>query len=692
MAVTITRDLTDLWNSEVDTGWTGLETTLYAGWQREGSNCEGIAVSNTTVTGYRTFSSFDMSDKAVYIWMYCAGNMDTIANGGLGIVLGDGTNRRAYYVGGSDYLSFQVGIWSCFMVDATNPPTGYNQELGSAAPNFAAITQVGVHCKTLSKALGGADNFFIDMARYGYGITIGGGGVATEGTFAEAAADDESTASGKAYGIIRTMATGVYGVQGRIQIGNSGTSSSYFDDEDSVVVFENNGAGSSLYSLGVVANSTGTNSIVMGNKVGSGDTAIGANGVTIMSAGPNTSVDLDDTNADTVNIYGSKFFKIAGGLTLSTDTAHEFIGNTIDQTGIVTANQCIIRGCTFSGTTDASSDGSSLLWNSTINIKNSSFNSNTDATNDPHGIKHTATGTFTYDGLTFSGNDYDIDNNSGDAITINAVNDADPQTYENTTGTSTTINNPKTVTTSVEDSGGTAIENAQVFIKKAGDYYSYTSHNTNNTAGLGTFEVNEVVDTDLPQTGWLHVWDADTNTKQNYQYQSWTGKIFTLRTEVTGSATSTDGSDPEIKLISTSTNFLTLEASGDIAEGDAIRNTSDTGAWAIVDEIVDADNITTTPLQGGTTNEWQNTNGFSFHRLAIDYVNTDLVDIPLFNGQTDASGDTSTTYNGTTPASITVRIRSNQGATKYIPYNTSGTITSDGYNLTAVLTEDEVAT
>jgi hypothetical protein len=68
-----------------------------------------------------------------------------------------------------------------------------------------------------------------------------------------------------------------------------------------------------------------------------------------------------------------------------------------------------------------------------------------------------------------------------------------------------------------------------------------------------------------------------------------------------------------------------------------------------------------------------------------------LVDIPLFNGQTDSNGDLATTFGGTTPPSIVVRVRSNQGGTKYIPYNTSGSITSSGYSLTVVLTEDTVA-
>lgn len=235
-----------------------------------------------------------------------------------------------------------------------------------------------------------------------------------------------------------------------------------------------------------------------------------------------------------------------------------------------------------------------------------------------------------------------------------------------------------------ENSAGTNIEGAQVFIRKSGYYYSYSS-DANNDAGDTDFVVNEVVDTDIPQTGWLHVWDASTNTKQNYRFQSWTSKTFTLNATVSGSATSTHGTEPTTHLVSTSTNFLTA----DIEEGDTIRNTT-TGAWAVIDEIVDADNITTSPLSSG---QWTSGDGFSLHTLAVNYAdNDDLVDIPLFNGQTNASGNTSLSYYGSTPVAVVVRIRSNEGSPKYVPYNTSGTILSTGYSLTAVLTEDSVAT
>jgi hypothetical protein len=264
------------------------------------------------------------------------------------------------------------------------------------------------------------------------------------------------------------------------------------------------------------------------------------------------------------------------------------------------------------------------------------------------------------------------------------ANDANSYTLIDSNGVTRTPPATYPISITANDASNNPVEGAQVFVRKSGSYYDYTSHNTNNSAGDATFEVNETVDTDLPQSGWLHVWDSSSNTKQNYRFQSWSGLSFALNTEVTGSATSTGSST---SLISTSTNFLTA----DIEEGDAIRNTIDV-SWAVVDEIVDADNITTSPLQGGSDNTWTSGDTFSVHRLALTYDNTDTADVPIFNGQTNASGIASTTYAGSVPINIVVRIRSNEGATKYIPFNTSGTLSSSGFSLTAVLTEDTVAT
>ena len=166
MSVTITNNMTTLYDAESTSGWTTDDAvTTYTGFQRQGTYCIGMQASNGTTYAYKTITSTNLSNKVIYSWLR-SGNPTTKANGGFRIILGDGTNRRAYYVGGSDDMGFQVGTWSCFVLDTSNLPTNYSQLAGSSAPNLSAITEVGAQFNYASKAVGNADNVFIDICRY----------------------------------------------------------------------------------------------------------------------------------------------------------------------------------------------------------------------------------------------------------------------------------------------------------------------------------------------------------------------------------------------------------------------------------------------------------------------------------------------------------------------------------------------
>lgn len=108
-----------------------------------------------------------------------------------------------------------------------------------------------------------------------------------------------------------------------------------------------------------------------------------------------------------------------------------------------------------------------LLWNESIDIKNSSFLGNTNSAANAAAIQHpSAVGSpYTYDKLTFSGNNFDINNTSGSAITINALNGSNPVTSK---GSAVTINNTVSVKITVKDANTlAAIENARVLMEAA---------------------------------------------------------------------------------------------------------------------------------------------------------------------------------------------------------------------------------
>ncbi len=284
--------------------------------------------------------------------------------------------------------------------------------------------------------------------------------------------------------------------------------------------------------------------------------------------------------------------------------------------------------------------------------------------------------------------DETIFNDSGGAVTLTISGGDTPTTIRNGGGASTIVIATVSVNVHVEDTAGADVEFAQVSVHRA-TVVSETS-GAGNTAQDPDLVITGSVPSDQPPTGYITVNDrslAPLGT-QGYRYASHAGSTFTFLSEVTFACT---GGGSSTSLQDTVNDFTSI----DIEEGDTIRNDTD-GSWAMVDEIVDADNITTSPLQGGSDDTWTSGDFYSVHQLATTLVSgTDTVDMPLSNGQTDSNGDAPTlTYDSTeAPTAITIRVRFNSGATKYIPFKTSGTISAtDGLTLNVVLQEDTVAT
>ena len=471
MAINIVHDLTTVWTGDAAVTFAPETMAVISGFQREGTGNFSLQVSNELIETWRTAAAFSLVGKTIYMWMVSYGQLDTYALGGIGIVLGDGTNTIAYYTGGKDRIPFQAGGWQCHTVDASNPPPLFNEVAGLEANlNFGAITQVGVRFKTLAKSLGGAVNCFTDVCRYGTGIRIAGGTSASPASFYSASQDDFSTDSGKAYGIIRELQPGVFGVQGRVDIGDTGSVDSYFADQDSIVIFEDWGAGDNSYSTTVRGGAAGTNVIKFGQSVGSGDTVLGANGLRFQSSGPDVRFSWSGSDTDVFDIYGTTFFKI-----VSTEPLHfsqsgsNFVGNVIDQCTQIDVGSSVVRNCTFSGTVATSG---SLLWAPNINIAYCAFNNNTIIGTNPPNVNAgiyvpnlVGLDYITFNNLSFTGNTFDVLSAYTGTLTI-ASTDSNISSYTASypaTGDVNIINNVF-LTVNVEDKNAISIASASVWI------------------------------------------------------------------------------------------------------------------------------------------------------------------------------------------------------------------------------------
>lgn len=497
MAVTITDNRTILNEADAITNWTGSPVLFTADPDPvESTGCIGYAVSTATVDAFVTVASTNLSNKLIYVWVLPRGAMDTIVNGGVAIHLGDGTNRVAYHVAGSDLAAFRHDTgpvaWQCLILDTANLPSSFTTRAGVAGSlNFSAITQVGAMFKTLAKSTGGVSNCFVDIIRYGDPtanngamITVTGGTSGDTGKFSELASADRTTTNQAARGIIRQLGSAAYGCQGAIRFGDSvGTTATFFADTDATFAFENRGLATTKYLLVVTGNATGSTTFRLGTKSGTGDTATGTNGCSIIvPTGVGGSFTASNSNLQFLLIYGSTLSGFSNGITLSSDATnapnHEFLGNTVAASGVFDPGRVIVRNCRFSGWTGATTDAA-LLWGVNANVKRCAFSSSGTG----HAIKFTTAGTYGFDGFEFSGygadgtNNASVFNNSGGLVTLNVTGASNGLTVRNGTGASTVINNAVTLAVKVVNSAGAPIQNARVAIYK-------TSNNTEITNSL----------------------------------------------------------------------------------------------------------------------------------------------------------------------------------------------------------------
>lgn len=210
-----------------------------------------------------------------------------------------------------------------------------------------------------------------------------------------------------------------------------------------------------------------------------------------------------------------------------------------------------------------------------------------------------------------------------------------------------------------------------------------TSHNTANSAGLSTFQVN-AIPADTPASGRLRIRNSSGNSEYHIRYSSWSTDTFTLRTAVTGTITAIDD-------VTGRTFYDTNASLSTIQPGDLVNNTTD-GSWAQIITVTNTGGndyvFTHTPLSGGSDNEWDVNDQYSFHTLPIGFNNTFTAYVPYIDA---IASSTSISVNVTYVADryISTQVRKKG----IIPFTTNAvSLTSSGYTATAVRTVDTIIT
>ncbi len=349
MAVTVLDNRTVLDQADAVTNFnTGtVLTSEYAESTGSIGEAYNIATGQTYFNG--TVPNFTTAgNELIYLWSACIATQNAYnagADASHAMWLSDGTNELVIYMAGNDRDAFKHSLgqvtFQCFMVDvdylSTLNTAGGIHVLSGSFANFVAssISQVGAHYVTLSKALGGGYNCYIDIIRYGTeGISIYGGGSGTEGKFSEIAVEDRSTANLKAHGIIREYTSGAYGVQGTLKFGtDSATGNAYFLDSGVSITYEDRPVADDKFKFVVQGNSTDTNDFRLSNA-------------SIASARPGITVDMSSTNIDVLILNTVTFQNLKNAITFPSDSAS--FNHSV--------NDCTVSGCAAvdMGTVDVS--------------------------------------------------------------------------------------------------------------------------------------------------------------------------------------------------------------------------------------------------------------------------------------------------------------------------------------------------
>ena len=438
------------------------QTTNFA----EGTGAIGLAVNTSTDQLYWSGTAINFTTAGnELLYIQTANNAlqnswkpATLSDASHAIWVGDGTNDLVLCNAGADRQVFKHSdtqtLFQCMLIDfdylGTKNTNGEIYEAAGTYASFAenAVTDIGAYFVTNSKALGGGYNCMMDIIRYGTGgIEIIGGTTSDRGTFLEIVESDRGTndyahtSAPGGLGIIREYTANTYGCQGTLNFGSSAADDdAWFDDSGVVVAFEDRDVGDDKFKFVVQGNSTDSNNFYLTNSV-------------IQSARPGVEVDMSSSNIDVLYLDTVTFSNTLNAVNFPTDSAsqtHTVIGCTFNNCGTIDFGTVDVEDCVISNS-NASTNGAVLLDTTgyTANWDGNTFISGGTG----HAIYITATGSYTFTNLTFTGYaaqggtaaNRSVYNNSGGAVTI-TNSGSTGITYRDGASATTTIVDAITVT------------------------------------------------------------------------------------------------------------------------------------------------------------------------------------------------------------------------------------------------------
>lgn len=477
-APSYTTDLTMVDDGDAITGWAESTNVSWDDGRNLASDADYAFIQGATAAGqqftvsgvasciYNNGSGITIpTDGAYLVWMVFTTPtaLDTYANGGLRIIVGSGLGDfESWDVGGSDVYPNPYGGFKNY---AANPTESYDDLVGTPS---GTEQYIGGAVKSLV-GIGKGQPFMVDAIRWGRCEARMNGGDVTNGyaTFAGFATENDKNTTGayNRWGLLQDISSGagVYLWKGLMRLGY--TSAVDFRDSDVTILVDD-----------TVKCTSGFNAI----HVEQSGSHVDWTNITIIALGTQSRGNFEMKADATIDKDGCKFVDMG---TFIYDSNSTVTDTTFQRCGQVTVGAGDFDGCLFEESYATSAVSAATPAEAAL-IVNSDFVS--DGTG--HGITLTGTAAnITLTNVSFSGYAASDGSTGDEAIYVNiatgsmniTVGGAAPSIR--TAGCSVTVvTSARTVTVTAQTTTGTAIENANVFLRT-------------KTGGTGPFPANATV-------------------------------------------------------------------------------------------------------------------------------------------------------------------------------------------------------
>lgn len=443
MAITLVGEVVNQCDASTGFNTGAADTDIYI----EPNASIGVKTSNATTEMYTTSlgasAPYNFASGGgefgyhIIMWFNGLTPVDTIVNGGMAIIVGNGTDRGQWYVGApAGYTGGFISRVVDAAADFDNIAAGTWTLTGNPA-QLSNVTQMGGRIKTITAIMGNFNNTLIDQITIGLGVRADAGTVGVPNTFESVRSTDQDTN----YWGWWTGSYGNYIGQGKLFLGPaSGTATSVFNDSAQVVVFAAAPVAVGFYEIAIRGANTDAD----------------FSGMVIRSEDPSVarwSLTVDGTSVPAFNDDASLF---QGFDTITLQTGTELLGTILDDGSSIIQNSGTLDGCTIINANTTT--GNALITsNNPTNIKNCNFTQGVGG----HAIECTQTGTYSWVGNTDTGytgtrgtnltsnsgsNDAMFYNNSGGLVTLNVSGGAQSPSVRNGAGATTQVNATFTLT------------------------------------------------------------------------------------------------------------------------------------------------------------------------------------------------------------------------------------------------------